>query len=988
MKLSISGKIILNTAASVIASSVLILCLSTILMGRLLTKTIQKEMSTMRSVIERMQKQDEAYLLHEMQLLTAMPEIADAVQRADVGKLREIAQVTLRRLDINAITFTNARGVALNREYAERTGDDLSILPAMAAALDGEIISGIFLNEEALAPYAIRCYAPIYKEGVLAGALTLGSDIATEKYVDNLQNISGMHFTFYKGDTVIMTSITDESGQRINGTKLTDTHITDTVLVNGRNMIVRGDLLGEPVMSAYWPVLSIDDQAIGMCAITISLNEHIKESDRVLIIVIFCSLGIMLLLAFTAGFLGRRITRPIRKVINYAVQVSGGNLDIPLNVKSNDEVGLLVGALHIMVNKLKERIREAETLTANAVLDTEEVKSIMQEMERQRAKADAANHAKSVFLSTMSHEIRTPMNAILGITEIQLHNDNLDPNVMEALEKIYISGDLLLCIINDILDLSRIEAGKLELNKGRYEIASMISDTAQLNMMRIGSKPIEFDVNVHENMPAYLTGDEIRIKQILNNLLSNAFKYTAEGCVKLSIIAEESGNADEVILVISVTDTGQGMTDEQINRLFDEYARFNEKENPSTEGTGLGMSITRNLINLMNGDISVKSEPGKGTAFIVRIPQIRRETCVVGREVADNLRQFRALSRAHMKRVQISREPMPYGSVLVVDDVEMNLFVAKGLLVPYELKIDTVDSGLAVIEKIKNGHVYDIIFMDHMMPKMDGVESVKIIRGMGYSAPIVALTANAVSGQAQIFLENGFDYFISKPIDVRQLNIVLNKFIRDKQPQDVIEAARQMAEIKKEYIAGSVILADDPRTIDIFTRDASKTISVLKNIINKNGIFDENDLQMYVIYTHGIKSALANIGRMDLCSVALKLEQSAKDKNIDFIKSETQEFLYSLQSCVDELFPGKKDSGIINQNDSAQYDMPFLREKLLVIKAACENYDEQKADKAIADLMNKKWPVPVNECLSVITGHLLHSDFDEIVQYITGYLDM
>jgi len=982
MKLSISGKIIFNTAVSVIASSVLILCLSTILMGRLLTKTIQNEIAVMRSVIVRIQRQEETNLLNEIQQLAAMPGLADAVQRADVGRIREIAQVTLRRLDINAITFTNARGVAIISGNAERTGVDLSILPAMAAALDGEIVSGYFFDEEALVPYTIRCYAPIYGEGAIVGALALGTDIATEKYVDNLKNISGMHFSFFKGGTVLMTSITDEDGQRINGTKLADTQIIDTVFGKGRDMIARGVLFGEPNMSAYWPVFSVEDQVIGMCAITIPLAEYNMESKRVLIIVISCSLAIMLVLAFTAGFLGRRITRPIRKVITYAVQVAGGNLDIPLNVKSNDEVGLLVGALHIMVNTLKDRIREAETLTANAVLDTEEMKFLMQETERQRRKAEAANQAKSSFLSAMSREIRTPMNAIMGITEIQLHNDNIDPGIMEALEKIYISGDLLLCIINDILDLSKIEAGKLELITGRYEIASMISDTSQLNMMRIGDKPVDFEIFVDENMPAYMTGDELRIKQVLNNLLSNAFKYTAKGRVILSVSAQAGGKDDEVILVISVTDTGQGMTDEQIDRLFDEYAGFNEKPGRSAGSSGFGMSITRNLINLMNGEIRVDSEAGKGSAFTVRLPQIRCDAGEVGREVAENLRRFRTRSRARMKRAKIPREPMPYGSVLIVDDVEMNLFAAKGLLIPYELKIDSVDSGLAAIEKIRNGNVYDIIFMDHMMPKMDGAETAKIIRQTGYKNPIVALTANAVPGQAEMFMENGFDGFISKPIDIRQLNAALNKFIRDKQPADVIEAARQMAEMRRGIITENVMPADDPRACETFIRDALKTVSILKGIIEKNGPYEENDLQMYVIYMHGIKTALANMGKTDLCSAALRLEQSAKDRNADIIRSETNMFLDLLQTCVDDLAIKMKTA----EGESLLEDKAFFKENLLVIKTACENCDEQTADKIIEKLMKKNWSASENRLLGNIFADFLHSNFDEIVKIVDDYL--
>jgi CheY-like chemotaxis protein len=377
-------------------------------------------------------------------------------------------------------------------------------------------------------------------------------------------------------------------------------------------------------------------------------------------------------------------------------------------------------------------------------------------------------------------------------------NEKHDPGIRAALEKIYSSGDMLLSIINDILDLSKIEAGKLEIQVDKYDIASLIIDTAQLNMMRIGSKPIEFELYIDENMPAHMLGDILRVKQILNNLLSNAFKYTDAGKVTLSIAAEHAtkfpaytgtgtpGRDNETILVVSVSDTGQGMTKEQVDELFNEYSRFNQEANRSTEGNGLGMSITNNLINLMNGEITVASELGKGSTFTVRLPQGLIDSVILGKDVAENIRRFRMSSRAHLRNVQISREPMPYGNVLIVDDVDTNIYVAKGLMAPYDLVIDSADSGFAAIEKIKNGNKYDIIFMDHMMPKMDGIEAAKHIRDLGYTEPIVALTANAVTGQVEIFLENGFDEFISKPIDIRQMNTVLNKFIRDKQPPEMI----------------------------------------------------------------------------------------------------------------------------------------------------------------------------------------------------------
>jgi signal transduction histidine kinase/FixJ family two-component response regulator len=517
-------------------------------------------------------------------------------------------------------------------------------------------------------------------------------------------------------------------------------------------------------------------------AVVFRQSEMLESSYALLSTTLLIAGTMFAITLFVLFVLARSIAHPIEKLIEASVIISSGayensdearaKLQTALAVKSQGESKKLAEALKTMISTLHSRIEAA----------------------------NVASRAKSAFLSTMSHEIRTPMNAILGITEIQLQNADLDQNVQDAFEKIYASGGMLLAIINDILDLSKIEAGKLELVIVNYKIAILISDTALLNMMRIGSKPIEFEIHVDENLPVLLSGDELRVKQIFNNLLSNAFKYTEKGAVFLSVSAETGGADDEVILVFSVSDTGHGMTAEQVNKLFDEYSRFNQKTNRTTEGTGLGMSITRDLIRMMHGEIAVESEPDKGSTFTVRLPQGKVNADILGKAVAENLHKFRTSSRAQMKRVEITREPMPYGRVLIVDDVEMNILVAEGLISLYGINVESADSGPGAIEKIKNGSVYDIIFMDHMMPKMDGMEATRIIRSMGYERPIVALTANAVVGQADIFLKNGFDDFISKPLDIRLLNAVLNKLIRDKQPPEVIEAARRRAKMEQERL--------------------------------------------------------------------------------------------------------------------------------------------------------------------------------------------
>jgi len=605
-----------------------------------------------------------------------------------------------------------------------------------------------------------------------------------------------------------------------------------------------------------------------------------------------------------------------------------------------------------------------EYAVAGFIRDLREIKRMISEMHRAEI-AEESSKAKSDFLAKMSHEIRTPMNAILGITEIQLQDKALPLATQEALERIYNSGDLLLGIINDILDLSKIEAGKLELFVSQYDIASLIHDTVKLNILRCETKPIEFKLIVSENMPQVLEGDELRIKQILNNLLSNAFKYTNEGMIEFELSAEPHEDSSSVIIVFRVNDTGQGMTSEQVKKLGDKFSRFNMEANRKTEGTGLGMNITMNLIQLMQGSIDIESTPGLGSTFTVRLPQGKINDDVIGKEMAENLMKLNLVNTT--KKTQITKEYMPYGRVLVVDDVETNIYVARGLITPYGITVDTALSGFEAVDKIRDGASYDIIFMDHMMPRMDGIEAVKIIRGFGYKEPIVALTANALAGQAEVFLNNGFDDFISKPIDIRQLNNVLNKLIRDKQPQEVLDEANKQK--NNLYAGGNHTIAVDSQLAEYFLRDAKKAVNAL-NTIYENKCRRMEDVPAFIINVHAMKSALANVGESELSNEASKLEQTGRDKNIDLILSSIPAFIEELNKVIEKLNLDEEDS-----NESV--DLAFLQEKLDTIQRACASFDKKTAKEALSQLKKKSHSKEIKDRLSEIAEHLLHSEFDE-----------
>jgi len=524
----------------------------------------------------------------------------------------------------------------------------------------------------------------------------------------------------------------------------------------------------------------------------------------------------------------------------------------------------------------------------------EVVQDVTQIEKMARAEAENASAAKTAFLAKMSHEIRTPMNAIMGVTEIQLRNEALSPQLRESFAMIYNSGNLLLGIINNILDLSKIEAGKMELTPVEYEFVNLINDVVQLNAMRNNSKPIKFELFIDENVPLEMVGDEIRIKQILNNLLSNAFKYTERGKVKLSVFAE---NEDKnTMLILQVSDTGCGMSREQVNKLFtSEYIRFNLEANRSIEGTGLGMAITQHFVQMMNGKIFADSKIGKGSTFTVHLPQINTGIGILGEKRAKDIMLLK-IDKINIKKVQLDFEYMPYGRVMVVDDVESNLYVAKEMMTHYGLTVEAVSSGFEAIDRISKGEVYDIVFMDHMMPKMDGMETTKILRESGYTHPIVALTANALIGQAKIFMDNGFDDFISKPIDIRQLNTVLNKYIRNKQPKEVVAKAQEIASAKSKRPVPAI----NPTLLSFFAKDAKNALPVLESTLANIETASEDDIQLYAITAHGIKSALANIGKPELSQLAYTLEKAGKTQDRNVIKLQTQELIDALKEIIED----------------------------------------------------------------------------------------
>ena len=528
--------------------------------------------------------------------------------------------------------------------------------------------------------------------------------------------------------------------------------------------------------------------------------------------------------------------------------------------------------------------------------------------EQKRQQAVLAREAQAKFLANMSHEIRTPINAIIGMNEMVLRENKSEAIHGYACD-IKSASNMLLGLVNDILDFSKIESGQLELVEENYSLAHLIQDEILLLNARAIGKPISTEIDIDPKIPSGLFGDELRIKQILTNILSNAVKYTKEGTVTLKASFEWI-EEENVKLCFSISDTGIGIKEEDITRLFDSFKRLDLSKNRNIEGTGLGLNIAKQLVDLMQGEITVESEYGKGSTFIISIPQRVIDKNPIGK--------LEDLVKKRRKAVQQKEDYFiaPEARILIVDDNAMNLSVMKGLLKRTQVQTDLASSGEECLELAKRT-VYDIILMDHMMPEMDGVEALKRLRadvfGLNQNTTVIALTANAVAGCREKYLEYGFNDYIAKPVEAEKLDETLIKYIPEELicHQGLLEkevaAVKQEMEYSKEesdllYIDKELGLSYSSGLEEIYNEICELFIQQVEEYLPQlEDCFQKEVWEQYAVIAHALKGNSLNIGASNFSKLSLQHELAGKEGNKEFIQSEYEDYIRILKGLLEKV---------------------------------------------------------------------------------------
>ncbi len=606
--------------------------------------------------------------------------------------------------------------------------------------------------------------------------------------------------------------------------------------------------------------------------------------------------------------------------------------------------------------------RSAEGGLEKVIFTVQEINQEKREKDEILHQVEAAkmeSNAKSTFLANMSHEIRTPINTILGLDTMILRECE-QSDVRRYAKDIKIAGNMLLALINTILDYSKLEAGKMEMIEAEYSLTQMIFEVESVVKNRIISKNLAFHVDVSENIPDRLYGDDVRLKQIIINLLTNALKYTEKGSIRLGVFGTIL-SPQTVHLLISVRDTGMGITKENQKKLFDRFSRFDEQKNRKVEGTGIGMSLVKGLLDMMHSELKLSSMYGKGSDFYFEIEQGICDPITVGKVDWSNPQ----LPNEEEYEVSFIA---PEAKILVVDDNEMNLTVFKNLLKETMVQIQTARSGEEALSYVKDT-VYDLIFMDHMMPKMDGIETFKRIRqdteGANYQTPVIILTANAIQGAREEYMSVGFTDYLSKPIDDKKLEEQMQKYLAANRIQRVERKAmagnRQDTQGMLPEIEGidSSYAVEHVGSLDGFLYIMRQFVSVAEYDAKElQGYCDtlrehydnQEALESYRIKVHAMKTSVALCGGLQVHGVAAQLEYAAKNGAVKQILETTGYFLdfwLQLHARIKDYIKRVEPETEVKEGNIQKNVLHSLLDQLMT---SMENYDIKNSDSIMEEL--------------------------------------
>ena len=634
--------------------------------------------------------------------------------------------------------------------------------------------------------------------------------------------------------------------------------------------------------------------------------------------------------------------------------------------------------------KTDDLYRDGEVYgTVYMLHDNTELYRHARELEEMTERANAANNAKSQFLSNMSHEIRTPINAVLGMDEMILR-ESTESGIVSYAEDIRTAGRTLLSLINDILDLSKIEEGRMELIPAQYELGSMINDLVNMVRSRAEKKGLRLDVNVDPKIPHLLYGDEIRVKQCALNILTNAVKYTEKGSVTLTVGYSEREDGD-ILLSFDVKDTGIGMKPEDLEKLFAPFSRIEEQRNRTIEGTGLGMSITKQLLALMDSSLDVKSVYGEGSEFSFSVVQKVIKSEPVGDYSARYMTENKHTAYREMFRA-------PDARILVVDDTPVNLSVIKGLLKQTLVQTDTAASGKEAL-KLASETKYDIVYIDHMMPEMDGIETLHKLRELpGYeNAVCVALTANAVSGARELYIEAGFSDYLSKPVDGERLEKLLMDILPPEKvtvvsgdgtetAEEGVKLPEQLGDIAEIDVDSGLAHCGTPdvylETLDVYAGTGPASADEMEDMRRAG------DIEGLTIKIHALKSTSRAIGAEELGALAEKLEFMGKAGDKAVLGEETEELISRYRSLAEAL-KGLSGSGE-SDGDKPLISDDMLRKAYDEIREFSDSFDIDGAALAIEALAKYRLPDSERERYEKLKEAADNFDWDAVAAIAGG----